>query len=534
MIPTSPQLPPSPQQKNPLAFRNWMRRGIVVMLLLTCGYAVLLAGVWGFARYRQGISNARFSDLLLPGRWPRHRQVVGEHYLALGRRQLEAGHSSAALHSLQQGLARASDNVDGRLLLASVLSAADRPDLAEQTLLAGIPHAGDDPAFLRALFRFLLDQQRDELVQACARDLLANPRLPPASAAVAALAAAQAAFLRGDYDRTEDFLRLHDLQKSPDGRLLAARIDWDRGYHALAITQARALLAEYPGEEAVQIQLGTWLRESGAVDESRRLALLREISHPESLGARIDRLHAQHRTDPAAAERAARATLREFAHDPAALTALAEFAAAVGDAPLAHHLYDHARRESSAVVSVAFLTAEAHLAARDFRGALAFLEELAPAPGAKGSRYESVVHSLQAVAFHGLGDVASARLHLSQYLAAPHLRADNLVAVASRLTALGATADAREVLLRAIAAAPRNQAALTQLITLDLAADRCDDLPARLRQLLALRRPSPQVLRAAHARLGSDHHLFLHDREETLTRLEHALAALPSGAVRDL
>jgi len=507
----------------------WGELAASVCAALVFGYAALASSAWLFLKYQRGFAEVRYLDVLVPGRWHSLRVATGEHYIALAQKQLAAGEPSAALYSLRIGVARSPANVPGRLLLAQLLTAARRDDLAAQTLLAGLPVAGHNPAFLQALFGFFLQRQEDATVLARARELLGNGSLPPESAAVAALAAATASFFRGNYDQAEDFLTAHRLDRTYNGRLLAAQIEWERGYRDLALLRLRDLVEEFPASEPARIQLGTWLRAQGFADEFRRFSLLREIASPQSLAPRIDLLRALRQDgDRARLDREIDSLLAEFSTDEKSLLAVADFAASTGDATLARRIYEHCRSHHLAWEAPAFLTIETLVVTRDYRGALDLADQLVHDNPDWGHRYYALLNSLQAIAYYGLGDSSSAQLYLANFLGQSDLRAENLLAVAQRFADIGATAEARETLAHAIVADPLNQAALTRLIQLDLELNQLDSLPANLRRLLAMRRPSPEVLRAAYRKLGSDLFLFSRERDATLAALQHALAAAPA------
>src|SRR5262249_21987427 len=155
---------------------------------------------------------------------------------------------------------------------------------------------------------------------------LARKFLPPSPAPTEAnrlfaLAAATASFFRGNYDTAEDFLRtVPQLATSRDGRLLAAKIENDRGYRDLALLRFRELAAEFPNDTEIHAELVASLERHGLADEVRRAALAFQISHPALSGPRIELLRAYHRADEH--DRAARETdtfIRDFATDSAAL-----------------------------------------------------------------------------------------------------------------------------------------------------------------------------------------------------------------------
>lgn len=507
----------------------WLELGLCSLGALVCGYVALSCSVWLYLKERHDLSEISCLDTLLPGRWDRVRVAIGGHYIALAQQQLAAGESREALFNLRVGVAKAPRHVAGRLQLAQLYAAARRPDLAQQILLAGLPVASRDPAFLQALFGFLLQRQEDALVLATSRDLLADPASPDDCRRIAALAAASAAYFRGNYDQAEDLLVRHRLQHTRDGRLLSAQFEWERGYRDLAVVQLRTLLEEFPADEPIRSQLASWLRAQGLNDELRRLNLLRRLATPRDPGPRLELLRTlRDQGDRAALARETGIIFAESAGDEKALRALADFAAATGDAALARRVYEHCHARNFAWEAPAFLAVETLVVTRDYRGALDLIARLLDENRDWARRYDALLNSLRAVAHCGLGDTASSQLYLANFLSQSDLRADNLLAVAQRFADLGATDQARETLTHAIAADPLNQAALTRLIQLDLELNRTDALPANLRRLLAMRRPSPEVLRAAYRKLGSDLFLFSRERDATLAAIQQTLAATPA------
>ena len=137
----------------------------------------------------------------------------------------------------------------------------------------------------------------------------------------------------------------------------------------------------------------------------------------------------------------------------------------------------------------------------------------------------ALLSSLQSIAHYGLGNIDAAHLFLTYFLNQPNLRAKNLLAIANRLTAIDASEEARPTLLRAIAVDPPNQAAVSRLVELDL--NHIDELPAHLRRLLTMRKPSPHILRVAQHKLGSDLFLFSAERPAVLEAVRVALERIP-------
>jgi len=511
----------------------WGKLIFLLLALVSVGYLVLVSGLYFHAKYARGVQQAIFLDLLLPSRWEHHRVVQGDHYVSVAERQMREGQTLDAFRNLRIGVAQSPGNVSGRLLLSRLYASANRFDQAQQTLLDGLPVLDFHPDFLQSLFGFLLQQQQDALTLKIAKNLLAHDSAPSARTGIIALAAASACYFRGNYDRAEDFLTSYAADRSYDGRLLLAQIDWERGYRELALLHLTALARQFPGHESASVQLGAWLRALGRHDEFRRLALMRQLAQPQSPSSRIDLLYAlRHDGETEKISRETAALLRQFPRDQTILVALANFAANTGDAALARQVYDHGNRLGLTWEAPAFLTVEALVVKRDYRGALELTRALLNDHPDWTKRHGALFNSLQAVACHGLGDTVSAQLYLANFLGQADLRADNLLAVARRFADVGAKSQARLVLAQAVSADPLNQSALTGLIQLDLEQNNLAPLPDNLRRLVAMRKPSADLLRAASYRLGSDLLLFSPQRDDTLRLIEQALAASSTAGVR--
>jgi tetratricopeptide (TPR) repeat protein len=513
---------------------RWRRVGSA-FLAATLGFYVALAGAaFLFIRYQQHIAAVSYVDFLLPSRWTCVRVARGDHQIAAAQKLAGTGQRLQALLLIRGGVAQSPANRDGRLLLAQLLLEAGRPELARQVLLDGLAFHHADPDFLRPLFSFLFQRQEDARVIAIARKYLPQPPTQAEPDRLCSLAAAIACFFRGDYDLAEDFLRTPpSLAASRDGRLLAAKIDSERGYHDLALLRLRELAAAHPDDAEIHAELVSRLDHADRHDEVRRTALAFQIAHPALPGPRLELLRAYHRTgDRDRAAREIDAFLRDFATDAGALLALADFAANTGDAPLARRLTTAAREHQFPWEPHAILTVEALVVARDFRGALDASRALLHDNPDWTDRYGPVLGSLQAIAHFGLGDTDDASLLLTRYLNQSYLRAENLLAIAQRLVDVDAADYARQTLIRAIAADPLNQAALTRLVELDLNLNRIDELPAHLARLLAMRQPSPDILRVAQYKFGSDLFLFSAERPAALAAIRAALEKTSRTAPR--
>ncbi len=519
---------------------GWFRRMRWSRLSLTAAVAGLglygagVAGFYAVVHHYSGIEEVRFADLLLPWRWSRYDVARGHHFVALAQRSVKQRKYREGLIYARKGVGLAPGHREGRLLLVDMLGAARRLDAAREALLAGLGFHLRDPRYVKSVLTFLLQQQEDGHVVELAERYL--PALDDRGEAghLFALGAASACYFRGHYDRAEDFLAsVPRLAGSRDGRLLAARIERDRGYPELALLRLRELGAEYPRDVEVHRELAELLRRRGLADEARRHSLTFQIAHPHLAGPRLALLQAYRAAGDAPREWLEVETfLRDFAGDRGALLDLAEFAANAGDRDLVARLRSHAHAGGLPSAPFVFLTIEAAIVAGDYRGALEAIRACGNDEAGFDRRQRAVYDSLRAIAYRGLGDTANSRVFLAAFLAQPDLRAENLLAVANRFSAIDAPEQAWLALEQAVKSDPQNQAALARLIELDITLNRVDELARHVRQFVSMRRPSPEILRVARHKLGSDLFLFSKESAPALAAVQKALNEAPFGGAR--
>jgi Tfp pilus assembly protein PilF len=503
----------------------WGRLLLSFVLLACLGWIGTMSAAYAFVKYQRGVTELRYVDmLLLPLHWRTYQVTRGDASIRTAQEQLKAQKYREAFTNLRIGVAKSPANKEGRMLLIQFYSVWRRPDLAKQTLLEGLPYHQADKNYLKLLFSYLLQQQDDEQVISLAKDLLKEDRALTERNQLIALASASASFFRGNYDRTEDILHVYGLENTRDGRLLSARMEWERGRKDAAIDHLRQLTSELPKDEEIYIQTVSYLREAGREAEVRRESFLRSLGNPNDARSRIDLIYSLHKEGNETAVKAnVEEILHDFANNPAALMALADFAANTGDAALARRIYEYSKLRRFDYEGAGLMAIEANIVSGQYQAALELVRDLLKENPSWNRRYASVFNGLQAIAHYGLGDAESAQLFLNNFLNQTTIRAENLVAVSKRLLAVGAKSQARQVLVQAVKSDPLNQSALTSLIKLDLELNNTDTLATSVGQLLAMRKPSVEILDAAYRKLGSDLFLFAPNRSALLTNLRGAI-----------
>ncbi|MEZ0218617.1 MAG: tetratricopeptide repeat protein [Rariglobus sp.] len=504
----------------------WKQLGLFLVTCTLLGWLGAASAAYLFVKYRRGFTDVQFTHmLLLPARWDEYQIARGEFLIKNAQKDLKNEKFREAFYGLRLGLIKSPANKDARLLLAQFYGLWKRPDLTRLTLLDGFSYHKNNTDYLKTLFSFLLQQQDDQQVLAYYKELLANDTSINPRNQLVALAAASSCYFRGNYDEAETILRRYQLEFTRDGRLLVARISWDRGLREQAVDRLRELTAEFPNDEEIYTQTVAYLRESGRDNEARRESFMRALGNPRNARARIDQLYAfQKEGNLSAVKTNAEEIFSDFSTDSNALLALADFAANSGNPELARRIYDHAKARNLNWEGAALMTVEANIVAKQYQPALELVRELLKNNPEWGKRFYSVFNGLQAIANYGLGDAEAAQLFLNNFLSQSNVRADNLIAVSKRLMSVGARAQARQVLDQAVKTDALNQAALTNLIQLDLDLNNTAPLAGNVRKLLTMRRPSQDVLKSAYRKLGSDLFLFAPDRTALLSDLRAAIS----------
>jgi tetratricopeptide (TPR) repeat protein len=495
---------------------------------VSAGAWLLLAfGAWLFVKYHRDFPDVQYVDLLWPGRWAQYRINQGNHYIAQSEILLQRGEYALALHKLRVGLGKAPANAHGRRLLAQIYLAYRRPDLAREVLLEGLPYLADDRMYLQTTLAFLLEFQEDAKLLEVTNRLLTAPA-GSATRPVIATFAATAEFYRGSYDAAEELLECHHLHETADGAVLLARIAWEQGFPELALFRLKQHLAHHPRDDGARALLAGYYQSLGRISKWESTLVERVTGDPLAPAPRVAYLQLHHRRgDESRLEHETTIFLQQFAQDPSALLLLATFAANAGRPALAGRVQQALAPYPENADSAALLVAEAHLVAGEYQTALDLIAGSTREYPEWVGQFVPAVSGLHVVALSGLGRLDEARLCLDHLLARQNLRAESLVAVAGRLSALGARDLALSALGRAVEIDPLNQAALASLIRLELDTGAVVRLPAYLGQFLRTRQPSREILSQARATLGSDRHLLLPGQADLLASSQTALARHP-------
>lgn len=510
-----------------IVFRPVLGRLFVLFSsLAVVGWLSAALAVSLFVKHGRGFEGGSYVDILFyPWRKEAYQKAWGDEFIERGLELLEEGEVLEGLQLVRIGHIKSPTNREGRLAMADFHSARGRSDQAGQVLREGLQYIEeDDFDYLRTTLRVLLHNEEDQDVLSVASDLLGDEVVITPANQIIALAAGNACFFRGNYDDAESFLVDYELSNHPEGRILLARIDWERGRQQAALDRLERLAESMTEQEEVYVYLSQYYRELGQHNKAQGYAVMRQIMNPHTAAPRIALLYSFHANDEIEkAKSEARKVLNDFSHDEEALLGLGEFAAQLGDVDLSLRTFQAADRNGFSLDLLAILLSEAHLKAGNYQEAIWFLESHSTQNRTFAERYKALLNGIYIVAYLGLGDDEWGENYLKQLLAATNLRAETFLITSRRLLELGRNKVARQLVEHAHRVDPRNQAALIELVQLDLEHGWTGNFARNMEKLLATRKPPRALLEQSITRLGMDEFLFMPERGKLLEAIDEVI-----------
>jgi predicted Zn-dependent protease len=506
---------------------RWGRILATLFVLFIVGWISVAGALYGYFKYKKDFEEVTFTGMIgLPFRMDEHRVEMGDYHIKKGLAEVKEGNYRDALRLLRLGVTRSPGNLEGRRVLAEFYELAlKRADIAADLMLKGLDKGGvDDLDYLKQTLRVLLRHQMDEKIQEIADKYLPDePDLTDRNRTLA-FGAANANYLRGNYDRADDYLITYNLIESLEGLLLSSQISWDRGNQIASVTKMEHSLRRFPNSEPLLMQLSRYHREMGDVDQARRYAILRNVKDPLSAAPRLELLYIYNKSgDQEREQRETQRMLKQFRDDESALQALANFAADTGNIDLARRTYEEALENEFSIDAFALLLIEAHLVQKDYEGALSFSEELLKERPEWLTRRWAIFNSLRAVASYGINRPDLGVIYLQHFIDEANNPPQTYLAVAHRFSTIDRSQQAHKILTTAYQRTPTNQKILSELIRVELKLGNTENLNRLLTRLLQMRRPQMELLVEAYRKLGSDRFIFTPDRESLLLQLSAIL-----------
>jgi tetratricopeptide (TPR) repeat protein len=477
----------------------WKRLICVLAVLTVIGWFSAAGAAWTYVRYKHGLENVSYWNIAAPWRWQKHRKEVGQFYLAQAPKKLAQQDYVHALACLRIGVTRVPEDLHGRQLLAQVYAAFGRPDLAVKTMEAGLPWGSDDLDYLKLLFSLLFQVQQDKQALEIAHRILPQKPDNKIHHLYAALQAATARYYRGEYDQAEHIVKQWNLERSVEGCILLAKMDWDRGYPDATLSRLEQALNRHGWTEPLLIQLIQYHRKQGHYDKAREYAQFRRVNAPTGPGPSIDLIYSYFQeNNQEAIARETNVYLTTYAQDHLALMMMAWMCMDTGDVTLAQKVQTVAAANGHPLNGFTFAVVQAQLTNQDYSSALASVDEALKSQKIEGkATFDSMLAGLQAVALFATSKEQDGALQLKSFLSQSTLRAADAVLLARQLQSVNAIPAARTVLTHATATDYLNQMAWTDLVRLDAHTNNRAGLIENLPKLIVMRKPSRAALEEA-------------------------------------
>ena len=457
-----------------------------------------------------------------------HLYRKGEYYVSVAKEALASQDYAEFSRYIGTGAQLSPANLEAQRLCADLFFAFQRPLDAYQLLEESLVFAKQDREYFRYYLQrcFMLDQ--DARLIATATKHLADPGVAAEIRADLRLAAAQAHFLRGDFADAARLIKEHRLDQTADGYLLNCQLLWESGDRKGALADLDAALTAFPAGVRLLEMKARWLKDSGEFRLAQDTLDLLAISQPGRPGPLIQSLY----LSPGEEGRGRREALVEkiiaqFGNQEQPMLDLARFGNDTADVALTARLAKHAvERKFGNRVRFDLVHVECLLNAGRARETILLVDALYK----QAERDQWVAETriafdaLRTIAYFADGQTEIGSINLQKLLQHRKVPPQVLVAASRKLIAARRYDEANEVLIQAHLQNETNQAVLMQIVQLKLDHPRiAADLETYLRRLMLNRRPSPEVLRAALRRLGSDTYLFSSDRETLLRDVEAKL-----------
>ena len=454
-----------------------------------------------------------------------HLYRKGEYYVSVAKEALARQDYAEFSRYIGTGAQLSPANLEAQRLCADLFFAFQRPLDAYQLLEESLVFAKQDREYFRQYVQrcFMLDQ--DARLIATTTKHLGDPAVAEDIRADLRLAAAQAHFLRGDFADAARLIKEHRLDQTADGYLLNCQLLWESGDRTGALAELDAALAVFPAGVRLLEMKARWLKESGELARAKDTLDLLAISQPGRPGPLIQSLYLL----PGDADRVRREALLEkiiatFGNQEQPMLDLARFGNDTADVALTARLAKLAlERKFGNRVRFDLVHVECLLNAGRARETILLVDALYK----QAERDQWVAETrmafdaLRTIAYFADGQTEIGSINLQKLLQHRKVPPQVLVAASRKLIAARRYDEANEVLIQAHLQNETNQAILMQIVRLKLDHPLISaDLETYLRRLMLNRRPSPEVLRAALRRLGSDTYLFSADRETLLRDVE--------------
>ena len=532
------------KKNNKWSFKvNWGRIAIVVIILSLLAWAAASATIYFVFKYSKGFDDITVYDAIAaPFDMKSHREKVGNYNIKKALDILKSGNMSEfneAFMNLNMGINRAPKNIEGRLNLARIYVAMNRPDIAIEKLEQGIIYSKDNIDFIRLYMRLLLDRMEDSKIIAVGEKLLTGGKSVgvenPQVKAYIAMTLSSVYAMHGNYKKSEEYLKNYGLEKSLPGILRLSKNQWEMGNRDEAIKIIKDNFQYPSNKNPMYALLVNYYTAMGDIETARRYSVLRQAEDPFSVTQKLELIRLLEKSGDT--QNLGKMLDEYFEINKAnnvAMIHLANYAADKGDIKMMRKIYDNAIRQTFAPGRYCLLLLETMITNGDYAGAVKFSEEILKGKPSWTKRYEDVLSAIRSIAYYATGNTNMSDILIADVLKRSRISPKTLVATARRFDKLNAPLVANSILEHAVNKFPRYQMALIRLVQNEIKIGDSTNIGKHVLRLLQMRRPPRELITDVYNNLSSDRFIFVRDRKKILDEIESLKANNSSETFSDV
>lgn len=532
------------KKNNKWSFKvNWGRIAIVVIILSLLAWAAASATIYFVFKYSKGFDDITVYDAIVaPFDMKSHREKVGNYNIKKALDILKSGNMSEfneAFMNLNMGINRAPKNIEGRLNLARIYVAMNRPDIAIEKLEQGIIYSKDNIDFIRLYMRLLLDRMEDSKIIAVGEKLLTGGKGAgvenPQVKAYIAMTLSSVYAMHGNYKKSEEYLKNYGLEKSLPGILRLSKNQWEMGNRDEAIKIIKDNFQYPSNKNPMYALLVNYYTAMGDIETARRYSVLRQAEDPFSVTQKLELIRLLEKSGDT--QNLGKMLDEYFEINKAnnvAMIHLANYAADKGDIKMMRKIYDNAIRQTFAPGRYCLLLLETMITNGDYAGAVKFSEEILKGKPSWTKRYEDVLSAIRSIAYYATGNTNMSDILIADVLKRSRISPKTLVATARRFDKLNAPLVANSILEHAVNKFPRYQMALIRLVQNEIKIGDSTNIGKHVLRLLQMRRPPRELITDVYNNLSSDRFIFVRDRKKILDEIESLKANNSSETFSDV
>lgn len=532
------------KKNNKWSFKvNWGRIAIVVIILSLLAWAAASATIYFVFKYSKGFDDITVYDAIVaPFDMKSHREKVGNYNIKKALDILKSGNMSEfneAFMNLNMGINRAPKNIEGRLNLARIYVAMNRPDIAIEKLEQGIIYSKDNIDFIRLYMRLLLDRMEDSKIIAVGEKLLTGGKSVgvenPQVKAYIAMTLSSVYAMHGNYKKSEEYLKNYGLEKSLPGILRLSKNQWEMGNRDEAIKIIKDNFQYPSNKNPMYALLVNYYTAMGDIETARRYSVLRQAEDPFSVTQKLELIRLLEKSGDT--QNLGKMLDEYFEINKAnnvAMIHLANYAADKGDIKMMRKIYDNAIRQTFAPGRYCLLLLETMITNGDYAGAVKFSEEILKGKPSWTKRYEDVLSAIRSIAYYATGNTNMSDILIADVLKRSRISPKTLVATARRFDKLNAPLVANSILEHAVNKFPRYQMALIRLVQNEIKIGDSTNIGKHVLRLLQMRRPPRELITDVYNNLSSDRFIFVRDRKKILDEIESLKANNSSETFSDV